>query len=82
MPDYVESLKAHQVALANVRAWWPSTKQISPVAHYPEYPQLYTMSQGDLVQEMYAAMDETLPNNNDAFATSNRIKTSESHPIK
>lgn len=37
---------------------------------------------GNLTQEISEAMDETLPNNNDVFATSSLIKTSESHPIK
>ena len=37
---------------------------------------------GNLAQEISAAMDEPLSNNNDVFATSDLIKTSESHPIK
>lgn len=37
---------------------------------------------GNLTQEISEAMDEMLPNNNDVFATSNLVKTSQSHPIK
>ena len=40
------------------------------------------MSHWDLTQELFAAMDERFPNNNHTFSTRNRIKTSESHPIK
>ena len=82
-PDQVRSIKAHQEALANIRAWWVSTKPTSPMTPSAECPQLCAMPQsGNLTQEISAAMDETLPNNNDVFTTSDLVKTSESHPIK
>lgn len=83
MPDLVRSIRAHQETLADIQAWWLATKQPSLMAPSAECPQLCAMLQsGNITQEISAAMDETLPNNNDAFAKSNLIKTSESHPIK
>ena len=83
MPDHVRSVRAHQETLADIQAWWFATKQVSPMTPSAECPQLCVMPQsGDITQEISAAMDETLPNNNGVFATSDLIKTSESHPIK
>ena len=83
MPDLVRSIKAHQETLADIQAWWLATKQSLPMMHSAECPQLCAMLQsGNIAQEISAAMDETFPNNNHAFAKSNLIKTSESHPIK
>lgn len=83
MPSHVKLIRAHQETLADIQTWWLATKQASPMTPSTECPQLCAMPQsGDLTQEISAAMEETFPNNNDAFATSNIIKTSESHPIK
>jgi len=83
MPDLVRSIRAHQESLSDIQAWWLSTKQPSLMTLSAECPQLCAMLQsGNITQEISAAMGETLPNNNDAFAKSNLIKTSESHPIK
>jgi hypothetical protein len=82
MPEHLRSIRAHQETLASVQAWWPATKQALPVATSPGCPQLCTMSHWNLTQELFAAMDERFPNNNDTFSTSNEIKTSETHPIK
>jgi hypothetical protein len=83
MPDLVRSIRAHQESLADIQAWWLATKQPSLMMPSVECPQLCAMLQsGNITQEISAAMNETLSNNNDAFAKSNLIKTSESHPIK
>ena len=83
MPDHVRSIRAHQESLANIQAWWPATKQAPPVMPSTECTQLFTMLRsGDLTQKICAAMDEQFSNNDDALATADRIKTSESHPIK
>ena len=81
MPDHVKSTRAHQESLATIQAWWPATKRAPLVVTSPERAQLCTMSCKDLKREIFAAMNESFPNNN-AFSTSNRIKTSASHPIK
>lgn len=83
IPDLVRSIRAHQETLADIQAWWLTTKQASPMTPSAECPQLCAMPQsGNLAGEISAAMDEDFPNNNDVFATSDFIKTSESHPIK
>jgi len=83
MPDHVRSIRAHQETLANIQAWWLATKRASPMTPSVECPQLCAVSQsGNITQEISAAINETLPHNNDVSVTSNLIKTSESHPIK
>lgn len=83
IPDHVKSIRAHQESLADIQAWWLAANRASPMTPSMECPQLCVVPQSrNLAQEISAAMGETLPNNNNAFATSNLIKTSESHPIK
>ncbi|KAF9647314.1 phosphatases II [Thelephora ganbajun] len=81
-PDRVKFIRAHQESLADIQAWWIATKQTPLMTPSAESPQLCAMLQSkNLIQEISAAMGETLPNNNNAFTTSSIIKTSESHPI-
>ena len=83
MPDHVRFIRAHQESLTDIQAWWIATQPPPQTMPSAECPQLCAMPRGgNLAQEISAAMDEPLSNNNDVFATSDLIKTSESHPIK
>lgn len=87
LPGQYEDLKLQQRQCAHIKAWWlhsmsPMTKSSSP---FVLGPSVLNATQGlptELVKEISAAMDDTLPLNSTGNGSTHPIKTSSSHPLK